>query len=52
MRRTYRPAGPRYVVMVGTEVISARPGSLFRASILLEQLVARGRDAFIAEIEG
>lgn len=49
MKRGF-PQGPRYVVMVGDEVISARPGSLFRASILLGELVRRGQDAFIAEV--
>lgn len=50
MRRGF-PQGPRYVVMVGDEVISARPGSLYRASILLGELVRRGQEAFIVEIQ-
>lgn len=50
MKRGF-PLGPRYVVMVGNEVISARPGSLYRAGILLEQLVKRGQSAFIVEVE-
>lgn len=41
----------RYVVMIGEETISARPGSLYRAGVLLEQMVKRGKPAFIVEME-
>jgi hypothetical protein len=44
------PLGPRYVVAVGEEIFSARPGSLYRAGVLLEQLVKRGMDAHIMEV--